>query len=319
MSSLPPSAAAAPRSPARRFIGALKGSAAAITVALATVSIFTLMLPFALVKLVLPWTPARRLTDHVLNTLATTWIAINNTWMALVGRTHWDVRGVDDLNPRGWYLVASNHQSWVDILVLQKVLTRRVPLLKFFLKRELIYVPVIGLAWWALDFPFMHRKGGAAGRDDLERTRRACEKFKRVPTSVINFLEGTRYTTHKHDAQGSPYRHLLKPKVGGIAIALATLGERFDALLDVTIYYPDGPPTFWQLLSGRLRRVIVEVERRPIPTALTQGDYANDPTLRTQVQAWINTLWQQKDARLDTLRSPDNDGKVDRSAVTLAA
>ncbi len=114
-------------------------------------------------------------------------------------------------------------------------------------------MPVIGLAWWALDFPFMRRRGGLAGAEDLERARKACEKFRVVPTSVINFLEGTRFTQAKHDAQGSPYVHLLKPKVGGIATAVTTLGSQFHRMLDVTIVYPDGPPDFWTLLSGRLR------------------------------------------------------------------
>ncbi len=296
--SSPPSPASIP---AASPLGIVKGCLASVTVGVATISIFLLMIPAAVVKLVVPWLPVRRLTDRWLNGLATLWISINNAWITAVGHTRWDVRGVENLNPRGWYLVTSNHQSWVDILVLQRVLTRRVPLLKFFLKRELIWVPVIGLAWWALDFPFMHRKGGAAGRDDLERTRRACEKFKRVPTSVINFLEGTRFTQAKHDKQSSPFRHLLKPKVGGVAIALATLGEQFDALLDVTIVYPDGPPTFWQLLTGRLRRVVVEVQTRPIPRELVTVDYAGDPGARAAVQAWINALWQEKDARIDAL------------------
>jgi 1-acyl-sn-glycerol-3-phosphate acyltransferase len=291
-----------------RIVAAIKGSIAAVAVALSTVILFSLMIPLALVKLVLPWLPVRKVCDRWLNNLATTWIAINNGWMALVGRTHWDVRGADNLNLQGWYLVISNHRSWVDILVLQKVFSRRVPLLKFFLKRELIYVPVIGLAWWALDFPFMHRKGGAAGRDDLERTRQACEKFKRVPTSVINFLEGTRFTQDKHDAQKSPYRNLLKPKVGGVAVALATLGARFDAVLDVTIVYPDGSPTFWDLLTGRVTQVRVEVRQLPIPAELTAGDYARDAGMRARVQAWVNTLWQDKDALIDTLTAPTGSG-----------
>lgn len=301
-SSAPRPAASAPTS-AGGVLPALRGALVAVTVALSTTLLFSLMIPLALLKLLVPWTPLRRLTDHGLNALATLWIAINSGWMALVGRTRWDVRGLEGLNPRGWYLVISNHQSWVDILVLQRTLSRRIPLLKFFLKRQLIYVPVIGLAWWALDFPFMHRRGGAAGRDDLERTRAACEKFKRVPTSVINFLEGTRFTPAKHDAQQSPYRHLLKPKVGGVAIALGTLGNRFDALLDVTIVYPDGAPTFWQLLSGQVRQVIVDVQQRPIPAALASGDYAADPALRAQVQEWVNALWRDKDAHIEALQA----------------
>jgi 1-acyl-sn-glycerol-3-phosphate acyltransferase len=280
----------------------LRGCAVAVTVAVSTTCLFALMLPLALVKLVLPWPAVRRVVDPRINGLATTWIAVNNAWIALVGRTHWDVRGVEDLNPRGWYLVASNHQSWVDILVLQKVFTRRIPLLKFFLKRQLLYVPVIGLAWWALDFPFMQRKGGAASREDLERTRVACEKFRHVPTSVINFLEGTRFTQAKHDAQNSPFRRLLKPKVGGLAVALATLGEQFDALLDVTIVYPDGPPTFWQLLTGRVPRVVVDVRRLAIPADLVGGDYISDPAMRQRMQAWVNGLWREKDALIEALR-----------------
>jgi 1-acyl-sn-glycerol-3-phosphate acyltransferase len=265
----------------------------------------TAMIPFALAKLLLPFTAVRHVADRALNAIATGWIAVNNGWIGLVGDVRWDVQGVDGLDPKGWYLVASNHQSWVDILVLQRVLSRRVPLLKFFLKRELIYVPLIGLAWWALDFPFMQRKGGASGPRDLERARKACEKFRVVPTSVINFLEGTRFTREKHAQQRSPYRHLLKPKVGGIATALTTLGAQFHRLLDVTIAYPDGPPTFWDILSGRVRGVTVRVRQREIPAALLEGDYLGDKAFRAQMQEWVNQLWADKDALLDELtRAP---------------
>ena len=285
-----------------RPTAALKGCAVALTVALSTTVLFALMLPLALVKLVLPLAAVRRALDPLINGLATTWIAINNRWIALVGGTRWDVRGLDGLDARGWYLVASNHQSWVDILVLQKVFTRRIPLLKFFLKRELLWVPVIGLAWWALDFPFLHRRGGAAGRDDLDRTRRACEKFRHVPTSVINFVEGTRFTRARHDAQRSPFRHLLKPKAGGLAIALATLGDRFEALLDVSIVYPDGAPTFWQLMTGRMTRVIVDVRRHAIPPQFARADTPGDAQARASLQDWLNELWRQKDALIDSLQ-----------------
>jgi 1-acyl-sn-glycerol-3-phosphate acyltransferase len=284
-----------------RLLAAMRGIFASAILGANVLVVCALMVPVALVKLLLPLPAVRRVTDHWLNNLATGWITINNLWIALVNQVRWDVELPDGLSPRGWYLVASNHRSWVDILVLQRVFTRRIPFLKFFLKRELLYVPVIGLAWWALDFPFMHRKGGAAGRDDLERTRRACEKFSHVPTSVINFLEGTRFTQAKHDAQNSPFRHLLKPKVGGMAVALATLGERFDAVLDVTIAYPDGAPTFWQVLSGRLTHVVVRVRKLPLPAELVQGDYVRDPAFRGNVQRWVNELWQVKDALIERI------------------
>ena len=281
----------------------LKGALATAAIALNVVVVFSAMIPFALVKLVVPAKPVRRLCDRALNGLAFRWIALNDRIIAAVGRTRWDVAGTDGLDPRGWYLVSANHQSWADILVLQKVFRGRIPFLKFFLKSELIWVPVIGLAWWALDFPFMKR-GKPGGRSDLETTRRACEKFRLIPTSVINFVEGTRYTPAKHAQQRSPYRHLLKPRAGGMAVALATMGEDFQALLDVTLAYPRGTPTFWDLMCGRMEEVVVRVQARPIPPALAGGDLGGDPAFRAGVQAWIGAMWEEKDRLLDQLLPP---------------
>ena len=283
-----------------RFWSTCKGSFASSVLAANAVAVCSSMIPFALMKLALPFSAVRRGLDRVLMTLAEGWIAINGWWMALVHRTRWDVQGLDGLRRKGWYLVSSNHQSWVDILVLQKVFHRRVPFLKFFLKRQLLYVPVMGLAWWALDFPFMRRRSGSRTRD-LATARKACEKFRQIPTSVMNFLEGTRFSRAKRDAQGSPYRHLLKPKVGGLATALSAMGERFDALLDVTIVYPQGVPTFWDLLSGRLREVVVRVRERAIPVDLLAGDYEGDPVFRARMQAYVQDLWAEKDRHIDEL------------------
>jgi 1-acyl-sn-glycerol-3-phosphate acyltransferase len=281
----------------------LKGAFASLLLGANAVLICAAMMPAALLKLLLPFAPLRRGADRLLMALAEGWIAVNGAWMALVGRTRWDVSGLEGLRRRAWYLVSSNHQSWVDILVLQKVFLGRVPFLKFFLKRQLLYVPVMGLAWWALDFPFMKRRTGSRS-EDLQTARKACEKFGQVPTSVMNFLEGTRFNRAKHGAQQSPYRHLLKPKVGGLATALSAMGERFDALLDVTIVYPQGVPTFWDLLSGRVERVVVRVREREIPKDLLGGDYEGDPQFRARMQAFVQGLWAEKDACIEGLVGP---------------
>ena len=284
----------------KRLWSTIKGSFAAAVLAVNAIAICAAMLPVALVKLVLPFAAVRRGADRVLMALAQSWIGVNGWWMALVQRIRWDVTGLDGLRRKGWYLVSSNHQSWVDILVLQKVFHRRVPFLKFFLKRQLLYVPVMGLAWWALDFPFMKRRSGSRSAD-LATARKACEKFRQVPTSVMNFLEGTRFSQAKHDAQQSPYRHLLKPKMGGLATALSAMGERFDALLDVTIVYPDGVPTFWDLLCGKVQQVVVRVRERQIPPDLLGGDYEGDPAFRARMQAFVQEMWAEKDARIEEI------------------
>lgn len=280
-----------------------KAVVASTIIAVNTLVNFTLMMPFAVIKLAVPWGPVRKVTDAALNWIADTWVGINSLWMAAIGGTRYQVFGANEFKRRGWYLVSSNHQSWVDILVLQKLFGGRIPLLKFFLKKELIYVPVIGLAWWALDFPFMSRQGGkASAAKDLETARKACEKFRVLPTSVISFLEGTRFTQSKHDVQQSPYQHLLKPKIGGIGMALGVMGEQFDAMLDVTIVYPMGVPTFTDLISGRLSDVIVDVRQIPIPDDL-KVDSGRDPSYRARLQAWVNGLWLDKDRRIGELRA----------------
>lgn len=267
-----------------------------------------ILLFFALLKLLIPIEGVRRRLAPVLLFIAEAWIACNSAWMALTQRTAWDVQGAGGLDYRSWYLVNCNHQSWVDILVLQHLFNRRIPLLKFFLKRQLMWVPVMGLAWWALDFPFMRRHGEEYLRKhpemrtkDQETTRKACAKFALVPTSVMNFLEGTRFSPAKHERQGSPYRHLLKPKAGGIALALNAMGDRFRSILDVTIVYPDGAPTFWQFLCGRVRRIAVRVQTLPVPRDLATGDYAGDPAVRDAFQKWVQQLWLAKDAQIARL------------------
>jgi 1-acyl-sn-glycerol-3-phosphate acyltransferase len=285
--------------PQLRMLSFLRGSAALFLLVVNTLFWCFLLFVFALVKLALPFTAVRRRVDPILNGIATAWIACNSGWMRLTQRTRWDVQGADTLRQDGWYLVNCNHQSWVDIFVLQHVLNRRIPMLKFFLKQQLIYVPVIGLAWWALDFPFMKRQGRL--REDLDTARRACAKFALVPTSVMNFAEGTRFTPAKHDRQGSPYQHLLKPKAGALALALNAMGGQFHSMIDATIVYPGGAPTFWQFLCGRVPRVVVRMREVPIPEDFCAGDYVEDADYRARFQAWLGELWSAKDQEIAAL------------------
>ncbi|MEY4138850.1 MAG: hypothetical protein RLZZ371_1032 [Pseudomonadota bacterium] len=276
----------------------LKGAIASTLLLLNILFWVPVVLLGALVKLLLPFKRVRLFMDPLLLRIAEAWIAGNSGWMRLTQPLQWEVSGLQDLSSRQWYLVICNHQSWVDILVLQHVLNRRIPLLKFFLKKQLIWVPVMGLAWWALEFPFMRRHSEAylqkhpeeRGKD-AATTRAACEKYALVPTSVMNFVEGTRFTLAKQQRQQSPYKHLLKPKAGGISLALDAMGEKFGAVLDITIAYPDGTPNFWQFLQGRVPRVLVHARTLPVPRlpAGTVGD--SSQVWRALCQAWVNQFY----------------------------
>lgn len=250
---------------------------------------------------------AQKIFSYLLDQMATNWVAVNTLIQKLFTRTRFTVTGLQQLTMRDWYLVLSNHQSWVDILVLQRILHGKIPFLKFFLKKELIYVPLLGVAWWALDFPFMKRYSRAflekhpelKGKD-IATTRKACAKFKHKPVSVMNFLEGTRFTPAKQAEQGADFKRLLKPKAGGIAFVLDAMGQHLTKIVNVTIHYPEGIPTFGDFACGRVGLVNVSVDTLVIDPSLI-GDYSQDPKFKAYFQQWVNQLWLDKDATLTAM------------------
>ncbi|HBX8192712.1 TPA: acyltransferase [Klebsiella pneumoniae] len=225
----------------------------------------------------------------------------------------WDVQGLEGLNKKNWYLLISNHHSWADIVVLCVLFRKHIPMNKYFLKQQLAWVPFIGLACWALDMPFMRRYSRSylirhperRGKD-VETTRRSCEKFRAHPTTIVNFVEGSRFTEEKKRETRSPYHNLLPPKAAGIAMALNVLGSQFDKLLNVTLCYPDNHTRpFYDMLSGRLTRIVVRINLVPIGEEL-QGDYVNDKNFKRSFQRWLNGLWEEKDRQLtDIMRDKE--------------
>ncbi|WP_194868513.1 acyltransferase [Pseudoalteromonas sp. PPB1] len=252
----------------------------------------------------LPIAPLQKVASRIAKGCASLWVAGNNLNQSVISPYRLNVSMPETMKAKDWYLVIANHQSWVDILILQRVLHRKIPFLNFFLKKELLYVPVLGLAWWALDFPFMKRtsksqlkKNPKLRGKDVETTRKACEKFKTMPVSIVNFVEGTRFTEQKHAQQRSPFQHLLKPKAGGIAFVMQAMGEQINQVVNVTIHYPQGTPSFMDFVAGRVGEVNVQVELMPVSADLI-GDYSNDSEFRVRFQSELNRLWGQKDQEL---------------------
>ena len=285
----------------KKIMYAIQGGLSLVVLGLNTLFTATWLFSLAILKAAIPIDAWRKLASKGLIHLGEFWIGLNNLNLRIFSRVRWNIAGLEDLKMNDWYLVLSNHQAWSDIFVLQKTFNRKIPFLKFFLKKELIWVPVMGLAWWALDYPFMSRhtkeflaKHPNLKGKDLETTKKACEKFKTLPVSIMNFVEGTRFTQAKHDKQKSPYAHLLMPKAAGIAYVLAAMGGQLHKVLNVTIVYPNQKPSMWKLFSGQISEVKVKIESLPI-TPKIMGDYFNDEAFRTAFQNWLNQLWADKD------------------------
>ena len=210
--------------------------------------------------------------------IATVWCDTNNLYIDKALNVHWEITGLDNLNRKGWYLVIANHQSWLDIVILQRLFNRKIPVLKFFVKDQLKWVPLLGFAWWAMGCPFMKRyskeylaKNPHKQGKDLISTRKAIDAFKRTPASIMNFIEGTRFTSQKKELQKSPYNHLLKPRAGGISFIISSMGEQINGLIDVTIIYPKQHLSLWDFLCKRIESIKINIRHLPIPTQFTSA------------------------------------------------
>ncbi|GAF56269.1 LOW QUALITY PROTEIN: acyltransferase family protein [Psychrobacter sp. JCM 18901] len=254
------------------------------------------------------------IADKAVIKIATHWISSNSALIDnMLPRKDWRINLPDDIHTNGKYLLVSNHQSWVDTSIVQYIGEKRLPLTRFFLtKFELIYIPIVGQAFYFLDFPMMRRhskeaiaKNPALKGKDIEEAKRACALLKDKPFTLLNYLEGTRFTKAKQAQQKSPYKHLLKPRAGGLSLAISALGEDIDGILDMTIVYPDGVPSYGDLWKGNIKRLGVDLRYIDIPDALfesiKQGGYENDEDTKAQMFDWVEQVWRQKDERISTM------------------
>lgn len=270
-----------------------------------------IFVPVMLIKLLLPVPALQDPLSRLLAGIAGQWVASNQLVYRVMHAPAWQLDYRARLDPRKSYLLVCNHQSWADILILFDLFHGRTPFLRFFLKRELIWVPLIGVVCWGLDMPFMKRHSREAiaanpalRGEDLATTRRFCEQYRRRPITAVNFLEGTRFSEAKRLARQSPYRHLLRPKSAGMSFVLNAMGEQFGGIIDVTLAYQ---PThgrrspLWSWLCGEQSHMAIDVDLLPIPAEMLHGDHDGDAEFRTRFQTWVNGIWSRKDARLDRM------------------
>ena len=296
-----------------------RGAAVLFGLGLNTVVLCLVLFLCSFAKLLAPPGTPRRRVRRFLARLPVLWIAINNGIFTLMRITRWDIEIPPGLKREGSYLVISNHQSWADVLILQRAFNRRLPFFRFFVKESLIWLPFLGAAWWALDMPFMKRysreqleaRPELKGRD-LENARKACEKFREIPVAMMNFPEGSRFSISKRDYLKSRYQRLLEPRIGGIGQVFFALAEELDALVDVTIFFggrgDKAAPTLWEFVSGQAPRVVVRTQQAAIPQELRGRNFRTDLEFRGQLEQWITERWQAKDELLTDLETRDRHG-----------
>ncbi len=265
------------------------------------------LLSIAIFKLILPFERFKKVCTKLIINIGECWIYCNGLWIKALHKPEWKIEGFESLDSNRWYLSVANHQSWADIFILQAITNRQVPMLKFFMKYALIWVPVIGLAWWALDMPFLKRyskeeleKNPSLRGKDVKAMEKSFERYKRYPVSIFSFAEGTRFNDQKRVDQGSKFKNLLNPKSGGIGLTLTTM-PYIKLILDFTIHYQSSKRSFWDFLCGRLSKVTIKVQEIQIPESLLGKNYEEDQVFRNDLKQWLEKIWQDKDTILTGL------------------
>jgi len=278
-----------------------KGTVCFLILLINTLLLAALMIPLGVIKFLIPIKSLRISFTKMIINIGEIWISVNSVWVLKILNPNIQIQGFESLSKNEWYLTTSNHQSWADIFMVQMLTNRKIPMLKFFMKHVLIYVPVIGICWWALDMPFLKRytkeqikKNPALKGRDFKEMRKSLNHYSLHPVSVFSYAEGTRFTQKKHEAQDSPYTNLLKPKEGGMALALSVIPS-IKFLIDITIIYESPKRSFWDYLCGRLKNIKIFVKKIEIPKEFLNERLAEDDGLRFNFKVWLNDIWKDKD------------------------
>lgn len=245
----------------------------------------------------------------IIHKIGSCWITINYYILKLINKIHWEVIGSEEIkklseeNNNQWYLIIANHQSWNDVFVLQFLFNHILPFQKYFVKEELRKLPMLGLMWEAIDCPFLKRNADKTKSNlDLAEIQVKAKQFRLLPCTVVNFVEGTRFSEKKHEHQHSPYKYLLKPKTGGLAQVLEEFNTDIKYLIDVSIYYDKPAANFFDLFNGQVKTISVKISVITMPSWLQQKYINQEKYLdyKDQFQAWIDSIWLEKDSFLLT-------------------
>mgnify|MGYP000434736180 FL=1 len=272
-----------------------------LTIGFSTITIANLPRPFVSQKLKIS---LARMSNHISD-----WTILGfKVIMNFFHNNKMEVIYEDTFDRNDWCLGLANHQSWADILLILSASNYMMPNIRFFMKKELSWIPFIYLANKNLNMPFVNRhskkqitKNPNLRLQDYENTIKSCKRLKRAPSTIFSYAEGTRFTPEKHKDQNSSYKNLLEPKIGGLATALSALPES-KYLIDFTLIYKTDQRSAWAFLKGDMADVKILVKKFKIPESLKNKSYLDDNEYKIEFKNWIEDIWSQKDKSIESLK-----------------
>ena len=268
------------------------------------------LIPLVIINIprIIPNKKLKQKLGSISNKMGTATVGAIAISLSLLHQLEWEFEIPENLSINDWYIAMSNHQSWADIFILLIAGHKKIPLLKFFMKKELQWIPIIYLVHKTIDMPFLHRHSPEQIKAnpelkklDFENAKTAAKRFSRNPSTAFSFAEGTRFSQFKNLEQQSPYPNLLKPKVGALSIALSGMPE-VKTLIDFTIVYSSNKRTAWQFLCGDLNKAKIIAKTYKIPKNLQSYTYENKSEYRKQFQLFIDEIWQKKQSMISELK-----------------
>lgn len=278
-----------------------------ILIPLNCIVIATPIMILGLIRILIPLSLIANLCEQCNFWLYRIWVFDNAMILKLTNNIKWHISGDKIPKIKKSCVVISNHLSWADIIILCCVYRGRIPTTKFFMKHSLIYIPFVGLACYALGMPFLRRysrekllKDPKLRNADIESTKKACRRLATNPSSLINFVEGTRFTPVKAKLARSQYQNLMPPKAASVAIALGEIGKDIDYVFNTTLVYPHNrypSKPFIDLLKGKLKDVYADIELVKVTPEIS-GDYLGDKAYKHQFTMHLRDVWQEKDEKI---------------------
>lgn len=232
------------------------------------------------------------------------WLA-NTYWGLLVFLTE-TVNGIepiftgDKLIPEENAMIISNHQNIADIPAIMSLAKRysRLGDMKWFVKDIIKYIPGPGWGMLFLDCIFLKRNW----LSDKTKIRETFKNIVDYDVSIwlISFLEGTRITPEKLKRSQEfakrrklpPTEYTMIPRTKGFVASLQGLEGHLDAVYSITIGYPDGIPSLWQMMLGDVKRFAIDVRRFAV---------SDLPKEEKALEQWTLEEYRIKDSKVKQL------------------
>ncbi|WP_299980408.1 1-acyl-sn-glycerol-3-phosphate acyltransferase [uncultured Pseudoteredinibacter sp.] len=247
----------------------------------------SLLLAIAIVKMLLPIKAIQKNCDYLIEALYQLAVRVDSFWIDNILGIKFEIKGTPSEHPAP--VVISNHHCGFDVAILQDVISGRGPLLKFLIKKEIIWLPIFGWVCFLLDFPRLNRNKKSHDREKDYATVKAATQQHGIERNshsgaLLIFPEGTRFTEAKREDQQSPYQQLLKPRSGGLKV-IQEHAEPGTPLIDITIDYRSKNASLWSCLYGVPNNIIIHIHHFDLDEI-------------DNMQNWLNQRWYEKDKLL---------------------